>query len=72
MATKKPDYSAKAKVWLPGYTMELDGNALGVINSIFGSLPPEMREKALSTLQEKHAAISAKEAERAAAKAAAE
>lgn len=72
MATKKPPYSAKAKVWLPSYTMELDGNALGVISSIFGSLPPAMREKAISTLQNQHATISEKEAERAAAKAAAE
>lgn len=72
MAAKKPSYSAKAKVWLPHYTMELDGNARGIISSIFRCLPADMREKVLADLQALQAAIAAKEAEREAAKAAAE
>lgn len=72
MAAKKPDYSAKAKVWLPHYTMELDGNAQGIISSIFRSLPADMRQNLLENLNSLHAAVSAKEAEREAEKTAAE
>lgn len=68
MATKKPPYSAKAKVWLPTYTMELDGSARGIIHSTFRSLPAEMREKVLDDLNKSHAAICEKEAEQAESK----
>ena len=61
MAAKKAPYSAKAKVWLPNYTMELEGNAVGVINSIFGSLPADKRMLTLSKLESLHREISDKE-----------
>nr|EHM1964805.1 hypothetical protein [Escherichia coli] len=64
MAAKKAPYSAKAKVWLLNYTMELEGNAAGVISSIFGSLPADMRMLVLNKLQERHRDISSKEAQK--------
>lgn len=60
MAKKKPDYSAKAKVWLPNYSFEMDGNAHGVIAAIFGELPPVMRDRVLESLVQTHNQLKSK------------
>ena len=56
-STKKAPYSAKAKIWFPSYTMELNGTAKGVIYSIFGDMPDDMRAEVLAKLAEKDQAI---------------
>lgn len=61
MAIKKAPYSVKEKVWLPTMTMELEGGIVGVINSMFGSLPDDKRMFTLSKLNELHRSLSEKE-----------
>lgn len=62
-STKKAPYSAKAKVWFPHYTMELNGSAKGVIYSIFGDMPDDMRAEVIAKLNEKDQAILKRKAE---------
>lgn len=50
MAARKPDFSAKVKVWLPSYTMELDGGLIGCIKSMFRAVPDDKRESLLASL----------------------
>ena len=50
MAARKPDFSAKVKVWLPTYTMELDGGLVGCIKSMFRAVPDDKREALLTSL----------------------
>lgn len=65
MATKKPPYSARVKVWLPAYTVELDGGVQGCVIDMFSYLPVEQQKSALAKIQERHQKALDREAEKA-------
>lgn len=63
MATKKPPYSVKAKIWLPTMTGEIEGKLLGCIVHMFNYLPAPDRMMALSKMQKSHDELSDREAQ---------
>ncbi|MCY1699512.1 hypothetical protein OVA10_15815 [Lelliottia sp. SL45] len=65
MATKKPPYSAKAKIWLPTMTGEVEGKLLGCVIEMFRYLPAPDRMMALNKMQAAHTELTAREEERA-------
>ncbi|MEZ2603133.1 hypothetical protein [Kluyvera intermedia] len=65
MATKKTPYSAKAKIWLPTMTCEIEGKLLGCVIEMFRYLPAPDRMMALSKMQAAHSKLTAREEEKA-------
>ncbi|HEI6730373.1 TPA: hypothetical protein SJ159_003607 [Yersinia enterocolitica] len=53
MATKKPDYSAKVKFWLPNYSGDFEGGIYGCTVELFDMLPLAQQEKALDKMTAK-------------------
>ncbi|MBL3522832.1 hypothetical protein IM876_09165 [Serratia plymuthica] len=53
MATKKPEYSAKVKFWLPTYSGDFEGGMYGCTVELFGMLPVAQQEKALEKMTAK-------------------
>lgn len=53
MASKKPDYSAKVKFWLPTYSGDFEGGIYGCAVELFGMLPLAQQEKALEKMTAK-------------------
>lgn len=47
---KKAPYTARCKVWLPTFTMEVNGGLQGCIEAMFRCLPEGKRTLLLSTL----------------------
>lgn len=66
MARSSKSNYAKAKVWLPNMTSDLEGPIPGIAFELFSAIrDPNDREKILSLMQERHNDLKEREAQRA-------
>lgn len=54
MATKKPNYSAKVKYWMPTFSGELEGGIQGCVIEMFYMLPVDQQAIALAKMEANH------------------
>lgn len=63
---KRPTNKAKVKLWTETITSDFEGPIMGCALELFAMIPggKEKREKALQLMQERHQAMSEREAQR--------